>query len=163
MPDARRHSSAKGKAGSETRATGCQSKAGKAMSLRFSSVAAMPDAIRNKVEAQGKGAPREPTTRTSKYGNKPTKVDGIQFPSKKEASYYAELKIRQAAGEVSYFLMQVPVRLPDGTKYIVDFQVFFTDPARPVEYIDTKGKETPVFKMKKRGVEHFYPIKITVV
>jgi hypothetical protein len=31
--------------------------------LRYSSVAAMPDAIRNKVLAQGKGAPRDPVTK----------------------------------------------------------------------------------------------------
>lgn len=130
--------------------------------LRFSSVAAMPDALRNKVESQGKGAAREQVTKPNKYGNKPTKVDGIQFPSKREANYYAALKIRMAAGEVSHFLMQVPMRLPDGTKYVLDFLVFFMDPAKPPEYVDVKGKQTPVFRLKKRAVEHFYPVRITL-
>jgi hypothetical protein len=130
--------------------------------LRFSSIAAAPPAIRAAMEAQGKGAPREPETklRASKYNNQPTKVGGIRFDSKKEARYYEQLKIRIAAGEVSYFLMQVPIRLPGGTKYVVDFLVFFTDPARPPEYVDVKGKETQVFRIKKREVEAAYPIRI---
>jgi len=134
--------------------------------LRFSSTAAMPDRLRGMVEAQGKGAPREtPGTgkRESKYGNKATTVDGIRFDSKKEARFYEQLKIRKATGEVAYWLMQVPIRLPGGTKYVVDFQVFYTDPDRPPEYIDVKGRETAVFRLKKREVEHHYPLKITLV
>lgn len=132
--------------------------------LRYTSVAAMPDALRNKVVAQGKGANREqatkPDAKPNKYHNHPTTVDGIRFDSKKEARYYEQLKIRIAAGEVSYFLMQVPIRLPGGTKYVVDFLEFFTDPVRPPQYVDVKGRETQVFRLKKREVEHHYPIRI---
>lgn len=133
--------------------------------LRFPSLAAAPQSIRAAVEAQGKGAPREPAApqRTSKYNNHPTTVDGIRFDSKKEARYYEQLKIRIAAGEVSYFHMQVPIRLPGGTKYLVDFLVFFTDPARLPEYVDVKGKQTAEFRLKKREVEHQYPIQIIIV
>lgn len=132
--------------------------------LRFTSTAAMPPALRAKVEAQGKAAPRELRTqaepRTNKYNNHPTTVDGIRFDSKKEARYYEQLKIRKVAGEVDYFLMQVPIRLPGGSKYVCDFQVFFTDPEREPEYVDVKGKQTPEFRLKKREVEHHYPIRI---
>lgn len=137
------------------------------MALRFSSVAAMPDRMRARVLAQGKGGAREPATkpesRPNKYHNNPTTVDGIRFDSKKEARYYEQLKIRQATGEVKYFLMQVPLRLPGGSKYVVDFQVFFADPARAPEYIDVKGRETQVFRLKKREVEHAYPVQIRCV
>ena len=133
--------------------------------LRFPSLAAAPQSIRAAVEAQGKGAPREPAApqRTSKYNNHPTTVDGIRFDSKKEARYYEQLKIRIAAGEVGYFHMQVPIRLPGGTKYVVDFLVFFTDPARPPEYVDVKGVQTKLFRVKKREIEHHYPIQISVL
>lgn len=135
-------------------------------SLRFSSVAAMPEAMRAKVEAQGKGAPREATTKPApkpnKFHNQPTTVDGIRFDSKREARYYEQLKIRQATGEVAYWHRQVPIHLPGGTKYLVDFLVFFPDGRKP-EYVDAKGKETQVFRVKKREIEHQYPINIILV
>lgn len=128
--------------------------------LRYTSVAAMPDSIRNKVESQGKGAAREVATKPSKYGNQPTTVDGIRFDSKKEARYYEQLKIRQNVGEVAYFHRQVPITLPGNTKYVVDFQVFHTDGT--VEYVDVKGKQTESFRFKKRQVESLYPIRIVL-
>lgn len=127
----------------------------------------MPDAIRARVEAQGKGAPREiatkPDSKPNKYHNHPTTVDGIRFDSKKEARYYEQLKIRQKLGEVSYFLMQVPLRLPGGTRYVVDFQVFFADPTTPPEYVDVKGRKTEAFMIKLREIQHHYPIRIRCV
>jgi len=135
--------------------------------LRFSSVAAMPESIRAKVEAQGKGASRElatkPAAKPNKFHNHPTTVKGIRFDSKKEARYFEQLEIRQAAGEVAYFLRQVPIHLPGGTKYVVDFLVFFKDPDRAPEYVDVKGRETPLFRVKKREIEHHYPIRIVLV
>lgn len=135
--------------------------------LRFSSMEALPPALRAKVEAQGKGAPREaatkPDAKPNKYHNHPTTVDGIRFDSKREARYYEQLKIRKATGEVWYWLRQVPIHLPGGTKYVVDFLVFFQDPERAPEYVDAKGKETQVFRLKKREVEHHYPVKIQLV
>lgn len=129
--------------------------------LRYSSVAAMPDAIRNKVEAQGKAAPREVATKQSKYSNQPTTRNGIRFDSKKEARYYDQLLIRQQLGEVSHFLMQVPFHLPGNTRYVLDFLVFYTDERTP-DYVDVKGRETQVFRLKKRQVEELYPIRITL-
>lgn len=135
--------------------------------LRFSSTAAMPDRMRSMIEAQGKGASREtqtkPVPKANKYHNEPTTVDGIRFDSKREASYYEQLKIRKAAGEVGFWLRQVPMHLPGGTKYIVDFVVFFVDANRLPEFVDVKGRQTQVFRLKKREVEHHYPIKITLV
>ncbi len=133
--------------------------------LRFSSMAAVPNKLREMVEAQGKGAPREQTglpPRTPKYRSVATTVDGIRFDSKKEARFYEELKIRKATGEVWYWLRQVPIHLPGGTKYVADFLVFFKDPDRAPEYVDVKGVKTQVFLVKKREVEHHYPIRISV-
>nr|GAT43706.1 predicted protein [Mycena chlorophos] len=112
----------------------------------------LPQKMREMVAAQGKSAPREPATKPSKYNNKPTTVDGIRFDSKKEARYYEQLKIRQRTGEVHFWLRQVPMHLADGTKYIVDFLVFFKDRDRDCEFVDVKGKETQVFRLKKKAV-----------
>lgn len=135
--------------------------------LRYTSVAAMPDALRNKIEAQGKGTSREvatkPGAKPNKYHNHPTTVDGIRFDSKKEARYYEQLKIWIRTGEVAYFLRQVPIHLPGGSKYVVDFLVFYTSTETPPEYVDVKGRETQVFRLKRREIEHQYPIKIRCV
>lgn len=134
--------------------------------LRYASAAALPERMRAMVEAQGKGAPRElamkPEKAPNKYHNHPTTVDGIRFDSKKEARYYEQLKILMATGDVRYWLRQVPLHLPGGSKYVVDFVVFYTNHPDP-DYVDVKGRETAVFRLKKREIEHHYPIRIVCV
>lgn len=83
------------------------------------------------------------------------------YASKREAAYADELRLRRLAGVVLYWLEQVPIRLPGNTTYRVDFQVFYRDGT--VHYVDVKGYETEVFKLKKRMVEDLYPIEIEVV
>lgn len=126
------------------------------MSLRYASVDDMPPEMRKRLGASqieaGAAKPR-------KYHNQPTVVDGIRFDSKREAAYYRELKLRKAAGEVSYWLRQVPLHLPGGTRYVVDFLIFFTEQRAPA-YVDVKGRETQVFRLKRREIQHHYPIKI---
>jgi hypothetical protein len=135
--------------------------------LRYHSVETMPTRLRQMVESQGRGAAREIATKQdskpNKYHNHPTTVDGIRFDSKKEARFYEQLKIRKALGEVSYWLRQVPVHLPGGSRYVVDFLVIYTDEQLAPEYIDVKGRETQVFRLKKREIEHHYPIRIKCV
>ena len=96
-----------------------------------------------------------------KFGAKPTIRDGIKFPSKLEALYYDRLVLLQRAGEVLFFLSQVPFHLTGGVKYVVDFQVFYT--GGTVEFVDVKGKETQAFIDKKKMVEALYPVEIKVV
>ena len=133
----------------------------KGRSLRFASTNDMPPSMRKLAEHKLQKIERMQAPKPSKYNNSPTTVDGIRFDSKKEANYYKQLKIRVEVGEVLYFLMQVPIRLPGGTKYVVDFQEFHSD--KTVHYVDAKGKETQVFRLKKREVEHQYPIRIEIV
>lgn len=90
-----------------------------------------------------------------------TECDNIKFSSKKEARYYQTLKLRQQAGEVVFFLRQVPIHLPGGVKLVVDFQEFHADGT--VRFVDTKGVETESFKAKRRMVEALYPFKIETV
>jgi len=95
-----------------------------------------------------------------KYHNIPTEVDGWRFDSKREAEYYQSLKALKAMGDISYFLCQVPFRLPGKIKYLCDFMVRYPD---RVEWIDVKGVLTAVSKNKIRQVEDLYGIKIRLV
>jgi hypothetical protein len=97
----------------------------------------------------------------SKFKNIRCEVDGIGFASKAEAGFYSALKLKQMAGEVAYFLRQVPLHLPGNIRYVVDFVVFEADGR--VRYIDVKGVETPMFKLKRKQVEALYPITIETV
>jgi len=95
-----------------------------------------------------------------KYRAKKTLVDGINFDSQKEARYYCELKLRVKAGEVLFFLRQVPIHLPGGTKLVIDFLEFHSDGS--AHFVDVKGMETEQFKIKKREVEHQYPFIVEI-
>ena len=90
-----------------------------------------------------------------------TEVDGVKFSSKKEASYYQTLCLRRKAGEVLFFLRQVPFHLPGGVRYVVDFQEFHADGT--VHFVEIKGFDTPMGKFKRKMVEDLYPIKIEVI
>jgi hypothetical protein len=93
-----------------------------------------------------------------KFNARPKTVDGIKFHSTKEADYYEELLLKIKAGIVLYFHMQVPIRLPGGVKYVLDFLEFHANGT--VHYIDTKGKRTDMYIAKKKIVEALYPFTI---
>ncbi len=86
--------------------------------------------------------------------------NGLKFSSKAERAYYDRLMLLQKASEVIFFLMQVPFRLPGGTIYRCDFQVFYADGT--VRFIDVKGVSTPLFLVKKKEVEAAYPVTIEI-
>jgi hypothetical protein len=96
-----------------------------------------------------------------KYRAKPCELDGIRFASKAEGRYYQRLKLRVAAGEVVFFLRQVPFHLPGGATYRCDFQEFHAN--GEVHFIDVKGMQTDEFKRSKRQVEALYPVEIETV
>ena len=96
-----------------------------------------------------------------KFNAKKVEYDGIEFDSKLEGSYYLHLKQLQRLGDVLFFLRQVPIHLLGGTKLVIDFQVFYVDGS--CRFIDTKGKETADFLIKKREIEALYPFKIEIV
>jgi hypothetical protein len=116
-----------------------------------------------------------------KYNAKATVVDGIKFPSKREAARYTEMAIRQRLGEVLFFLRQVPFHMPGGTRLVVDFlevpahieleidgrvvRIAMIDVIRAggIRVKDAKGVETDSFKIKRREIHHHYPVKVEVV
>lgn len=99
--------------------------------------------------------------RKHKFNAVKTELDGINFDSKKEARYYVELKLRMKAGEVIFFLRQVPFDLPGKVKYRIDFQEFHSDGT--IHFVDVKGKKTEMYIAKKKMVEALYPIEIEEV
>lgn len=96
-----------------------------------------------------------------KFKAKSVTDDGHRFPSTLEWKYFKHLQLLQKAGEVVFFLKQVPFHLPGGIKYVVDYQVFYNDGR--VSFVDVKGMETETFKIKHKIVEDIYPVKIDIV
>lgn len=145
-------------------------------------VKAMSKAAGVKLDEHGAPVPQK-SGRGDKYSNIPTEVDGIKFDSKLEAKYYVELDLRKKAGDVLYFLRQVPFHLPGGVIYRVDFLIVShtgfpmgvqmkREGARDlrnhepmvIEYVDCKGWDTAAGKNKIKMVEALYPgVKIEIV
>jgi hypothetical protein len=97
----------------------------------------------------------------SKYHVRPQaerRYNGILFASVKEMDYYKDLELLIKAGEMRFFLRQVPFDLPGGVKYRVDFVEFRKDGS--VRFMDVKGVKTDMFIMKRKQVQSLYPIKI---
>lgn len=95
-----------------------------------------------------------------KFKAKPSDADGIRFASKKERSYYTGLKLRQNNGEVLFFLRQAPFHLPGNIRHVIDFIEFWTDGT--VHFVEIKGFDTPLGKLKRKQVMDIYPITIEV-
>lgn len=115
----------------------------------------------------------------NKYRNTKTIFDGIEFDSRKEAARYKELKLLEAAGEISNLEMQVKFvliptqREPDfvgvrgGIKkgkviekecsYLADF-VYIRDGEVIVE--DTKGIRTKDYIIKRKLMLYLLGIRI---
>ena len=85
----------------------------------------------------------------------------MRFDSKAEARRYDQLLLAKDAGEVLFFLRQVPFHLPGSVKLVVDFVIFWSE--GHVTFEDVKGVETEQFKAKRRMVETLYPVTIDIV
>ena len=106
----------------------------------------------------------------SKYGNKKVSVDGIPFDSQKEANYYCDLKLRKRAGDIDWFLCQVPILCNEGDdtgkpiRYFVDFVV--CEKGGTIRFDDVKPSKTfltDVYKIKKKLVRSQHGIEIQEV
>jgi len=87
--------------------------------------------------------------------------DGKKFPSLLEKNYYNQLVFRQKAGDIVFFLRQISFDLPGNVHYRADFQIFNNDGT--IDFVDTKGKDTPISIAKRKMVEELYPVKIKIV
>lgn len=111
-------------------------------------------------------------TKSSKFNNVKSEIDGHTFDSNKESEFYGSLKLKKKAGLIKDFKMQVKYDIVVNNihiaNYFLDFLVVNNDDT--IEYIDIKGKDsktnkfikTGVFALKKRLVEAIYNIKISM-
>ena len=92
-------------------------------------------------------------------------LDGMKFDSRKEANYYAELKMLKMAGEIVDIRCQVPFELQPkfrhngkairAIKYIADFVITYPNGEQKV--IDVKGYKTDEYTLKMKMLLYKYP------
>lgn len=87
--------------------------------------------------------------------------DGFRFDSKLEAKYYDKLVKEREDGLIVFFLRQVPFHLPGNVRYVCDFVEYRADGT--VVFVDVKGMDTAISKLKRKQVEALYPVKIKLV
>lgn len=106
----------------------------------------------------------------SKYSSAKTDVDGIRFDSKKEAEFYAELKLREKAGEISDLRLQPRYLLQEAFKhegkqyreieYVADFE-YIENGVTVV--VDVKGFRTAVYMIKRKLFLYKYGDKVKFI
>ncbi len=95
-----------------------------------------------------------------KFGAVACERDDIRFPSKLERGCYDWLQILQREGLIRMFLRQVPFDLPGGSKHFVDYCVFTKE---NVLFLEAKGRDLSMGKMKRKQVESLFDVDIHVV
>jgi hypothetical protein len=108
----------------------------------------------------------------SKYGNRKTTLNGVEFDSHKEAQRYAQLRLLERAGRITNLRCQVkyiliPAQRDEKGKllerecsYVADFVYFDLTLGREVVE-DAKGYRTDAYKLKKKMMLWFHGIQIT--
>ncbi len=101
----------------------------------------------------------------NKYRNQPITLDGVRFPSKREANRYSELKLLLQQGLITELELQPRFKLAvlgvHVCTYVGDFR--YLDPRRGRVVEDAKGVRTAVYKIKKKLVKILLGIEITEV
>lgn len=104
----------------------------------------------------------------TKYNAKKTTVDGITFASKLEADRYVQLRLLEKADEITALVLQPEFQILRGfinpetgekTRsrfYVGDFQ-YIDNATNRMVVEDTKGMETPEFRLKWDLVKSLYP------
>lgn len=110
----------------------------------------------------------------SKYRNKKTTIDNIEFSSKKEGMRYLQLKCMQERGEIKDLKLQVVFELQPSFKldnktiraitYVADYtymeNINGAIPTWKQVVEDCKGYRTDIYRMKKKLFEYKYQTTI---
>lgn len=104
----------------------------------------------------------------SKYHNRRTEYKGVVYQSEKEAQTAMSLDLLIQAGEIDFYLRQVPFDLGGSPKvqYRADFVTFDEDALGMwwIEIIEAKGMWTEAAKLKMKLFREKYPsLKIRIV
>lgn len=87
--------------------------------------------------------------------------DGTKCPSKKHAAYHESLLILQKKGLIKFFLREVAFDLVDGIKHRLDYLEFWEN--GNIKFVEVKGCDLALGKLKRKMTEEKYRIKIEVV
>ena len=93
--------------------------------------------------------------RRHKYHAQPTTVGGVRYASKAEARYAQALAIAKESGVILGWTRQHPFYFANGSKYVCDFSVWYADGHH--EFVEVKGVETQVWKLKMKMMAAEYP------
>ena len=117
-----------------------------------------------------------PLAKPSKYGNKKTVIDGIEFDSKREAARWQQLRLFERAGKICELERQVVFelapsvqyagkRVTPALRYVADFTYFEESTSRggpnpryTVE--DSKGMRTKEYKIKRHLMLAVHKIEV---
>lgn len=147
------------------------------MGISKSMIDAFPPHIQKQIRSQlakktrmEEIAGEENPEKKSKYSSAKTDIDGIRFDSKKEAEFYAELKLREKAGEITCLRLQPRYLLQEAFKhegkqyremeYVADFE--YIENGETV-VVDVKGFRTAVYMIKKKLFLYKYGSEIKFI
>ena len=103
-----------------------------------------------------------------KFNNEKTTIDGIKFSSRLEAERFQQLQFLEEAGEIAHLKLQVELQVFSGyinpstgektrsTMYVADFAYVDCQSHKWIVE-DTKGVETPEFRLKWKLAQSHYP------
>lgn len=97
----------------------------------------------------------------NKYRAQPVVTDEGRFASKKEYADWCALKLREKAGLISRLERQVKFPLSVNAQLVTTFiadAVFFENGKRVV--VDSKGVQTPVYRLKKKLMRALLNIEV---
>lgn len=104
--------------------------------------------------------------RQHKYNARQTVVDGITFPSRKQANRYQELMLLLKAGEIMNLELEKTIPLIVNGQLICKYRCDFVYIKLPwhstgsVVYEDVKGYATNEYRLKKKLMKAIYNIEI---
>lgn len=94
----------------------------------------------------------------AKYRNTAIVENGERYDSKLEMRCARWLNLRKGAGEVAWYVRQIPFRLEGGLIYRADFLAVLNTGG--VEVIDAKGYDTRVSCNKRKQVKARYGVEV---
>lgn len=121
---------------------------------------------RRKLWTAALGGGRGSSAGTGRHGNKITTVDGYRFASRLEADRYRELVLLRHAGQIRWFLRQVPFDVAPGVVYRCDFLVMWNRTGTAEDTVtieDTKGHLTATSRTKIAVVQERYGITVRIL
>ena len=147
------------------------------MGIPKSMIDAFPPHIQQQIRSQFANKTRmeeiadeENIEKKSKYSSAKTDIDGIRFDSKKEAEFYAELRLREKIGEITHLRLQPRYLLQEAFRYdgkhyremeyVADFE-YIED--GKVVVVDVKGFKTAVYMLKKKLFLYKYGDKVKFI